>query len=185
MGKRILNVSIFGAMAALLLAALFGAPGIGAQGTPASSDESDLGPARPAHIHSGTCDDLGNVVHPLNDVAPLTESATPDAVIASPEADVRQAVPESRTIVDASLEDLLAEPHAINVHQSAEDIDTYIACGEITGDAGTEQVVIELNELNDSGYAGLATLLDNGDGTTSVSLTLFAADADTVATPAS
>ena len=37
------------------------------------------------------------------------------------------------TTVDATLEDLRSGGYAINIHQSAEDIGTYIACGNLSG----------------------------------------------------
>jgi hypothetical protein len=81
--------------------------------------------------------------------------------------------------VPVRLADLLAAPHAINVHQSAEAIDVYIACGEIAGVVRPhlrgpmgEGLVVPLRELNDSGYAGMAWLQPEGDETT---VTIFLA----------
>ncbi len=184
MGRRIFRSAGIATLVTLVLAMLVGGPGIGAQGTPEALGDGDVGPPRPAHIHSGTCDDLGDIVYPLNDLAPVSPFATPGAVLPSPEAEVRVAVPESETVVDASLEELLAEPHAINVHESAENIETYIACGNITGSADEGQVVVQLEELNDSGYAGFASLIANDDGTTTVRVELVPTDDDRVATPA-
>jgi hypothetical protein len=65
---------------------------------------------QPAHIHSGTCPDVGDVVHPLTNV----ENGS------------------SETEVAASLEDLQAGEFAVNVHQSEADIGTYVACGDIS-----------------------------------------------------
>jgi plastocyanin len=79
----------------------------------------------------------------------------------------------SGTTVQSTLADLLASPHAINIHESAENIGNYIACGNIGGMMiGTSDLAIGLGELNDSGYTGVATLHDNGDGTTAVSVYL-------------
>lgn len=65
----------------------------------------------PAHIHSGTCTDLDpNPAFPLEEI----------------DADGR-----STTTVGISLQDLLAQPFAINIHKSAEEIGVYVACGEI------------------------------------------------------
>jgi hypothetical protein len=65
----------------------------------------------PAHIHSGTCAELGDVVYPLTDV---------------------DASGESVTVVDVPLSDLLTKgPYAINIHLSADEIGTYVACGDI------------------------------------------------------
>ena len=64
----------------------------------------------PVHIHTGTCDTLGEVVHGLTDI---------------------DANGESVTTVDTSLTDLLDGEFAINAHLSAEEISVYVACGNI------------------------------------------------------
>ena len=142
----------------------------------------------PAHIHSGTCAELGDVVFPLTDVAVADPNASPEASpslalastavaspvvaspVASPQVGTEGAVAESSTEIAASLDDILAEEHAINVHESAENIGNYIACGDLTGTATDGQLTIELQELNNSGYTGEAHLQDNGDGTTTVTV---------------
>lgn len=53
--------------------------------------------------------------------------------------------------------------HAINIHQSAEEIDIYIACGDVGGSvitdpAGRIELFVGLGELNDFGYTGVARL---------------------------
>ena len=140
--------------------------------------------AHPAHIHLGTCDTLGEVVFPLNDVTHESVGGTPAAspiaadAMASPTAGMGDVVASSTTEdIGASLEDIVAGGHAINVHESADNIENYIACGDITGDAGTGQLTIELKELNGSGFMGQAMLTDNGDDTTTVVVELMRADA--------
>ena len=64
----------------------------------------------PAHIHMGTCANLNPAPQ-----YPLTN--------------VRNG--ESTTDVDASLAAIQQSPHAINLHKSAQDIATYVACGDI------------------------------------------------------
>ncbi len=67
----------------------------------------------PVHIHAGTCDDLGDVVFPLEDVVDGMSEST----------------------VEASIDDIMAADHAINVHLSEDEMDVYVACGNIgTGD---------------------------------------------------
>jgi plastocyanin len=130
--------------------------------------------AHPAHIHNGTCTELGDVVFPLSDVS---ESALVNGTpIAGAVGGATEAVPVaiSGTTVPTSLADLMAAPFAINVHESAENIGNYIACGDIGGALiGTSDLAIGLSELNESGYVGVATLHDNGDGTTAVSVYLI------------
>lgn len=65
---------------------------------------------QPVHIHSGTCEELGDVVFPLTNL----EGGT------------------SETTVDVSLEELQSGEFAVNAHASEEDIQTYVACGNIT-----------------------------------------------------
>jgi plastocyanin len=170
MAKRIFAPAAFLFVAFALFASTFG--GATAQdSTPAADDDSV---ARPAHIHSGTCDTLGDVVFPLNDVASADAAAMPAA-------GNHEHAAQNESTVDVSLDDLLAAEHAINIHESAENIGTYIACGDIAGTVTDGALEIELRELNGSGYAGKATLADGGDGTTTVTIMLMHGDA---ATPA-
>ena len=136
----------------------------------------------PAHIHTGTCETLGEVVFPLNDLTAPGMMGTPMAgmestpmagMAATPGAAMGQVVAQSTTTVEASLDDILAAEHAINVHLSAEEIDVYIACGDITGTADGGQLQIELAELNESGFEGMAMLMDAGNGTTRVDVMLM------------
>lgn len=155
--------------------------------------------SHPAHIHSGTCATLGDVVYPLTDVSAggMDTMGTPRSgeMMGSPAAGDMMATPTtmdamgmgtpmgsptamqgetSVTIVEAALSDLTAGGYAINVHESAENIGNYIACGDISGmTAGSMDVTIQLETLNDSGYSGTAMLHDNGDGTTTVTIDLM------------
>ena len=146
----------------------------------------------PAHIHTGTCETLGDVVYPLNDLTAPEMMGTPMAgmdstpmagMSATPMAGMGEVVAQSTTTVEASLDDILAAEHAINVHLSAEEIDVYIACGDITGTADGGQLQIELEELNNSGYQGMAILMDAGDGTTRVDVWLMQREDGMMGTP--
>jgi hypothetical protein len=139
----------------------------------------------PAHVHSGTCAELGDVVYGLNDVSGEALEGTPDATPASATAgEPGDVIAKSTTTVDASLDDLLAEPHAVNVHESAENIDIYIACGDITGEPDENgTLIIDLEQLKASGVTGQAILSDSGDGKTQVVITLTDASSEEVGTP--
>ena len=139
----------------------------------------------PAHIHSGTCDELGDVVYPLEDVTGEALSGTPGA---SPEPAAEglpgDVIARSRTAVDASLDDILAEPHAVNVHKSAEEIDVYVACANVEGEAEDGELFLDLEQVGESGITGQVILADVGEGQTEVTITLTDAAAEGFATPA-
>jgi hypothetical protein len=68
------------------------------------------GVAQPAHIHVGSCPDVGAVEYPLTNVV--------DG--------------KSETVLDVSLADLAAkQPLGINVHKSAAEVKVYVACGDL------------------------------------------------------
>jgi len=190
MGKRfVASVAALAAVFMLMAGYLVSAGSIGAQGADATPEGQS--PAHPAHIHSGTCEELGDVVFPLESLTATDLTASPETVGELPgtpaisDEDMLNVVAESTTTVEASLSDILSGEHAINVHESPENIENYIACGDIVGQE-TGGLQIELNELNDSGYQGIANLTDNGDNTTTVTVVLMRSDAGTpVATPAS
>lgn len=192
MSKRFLgSVAILAAAFMVMAGYLVGAGSITAQGTDATPGAAmDATAPHPAHIHLGTCDELGDVVFPLNDVVALGVTGSPEAgVEATPvdasDAAAGQVVARSTTVVEASLDDIVSGGHAINVHESAENVQNYIACGDIVGTVAENRLQIELGELNESGFMGEALLTDNGDVTTTVTITLMQDAAGTpVATPA-
>jgi hypothetical protein len=70
------------------------------------------GVAQPAHIHLGQCDNL--------DKAPKWKlEAVKDG--------------SSTTVVPVSLDTILKEKSAINIHKSAAEIQVYVSCGNIIG----------------------------------------------------
>jgi len=112
----------------------------------------------PAHIHTGSCANLGDVVAPLNDVTLVQGS---------------DRVGTSVTPVDLKIADILASPHAIMAHVSAENLGTYIACADLAGDPSAKQLVVALGPQNESGYVGVA-FLEEVSGKTEVDLSLTA-----------
>jgi plastocyanin len=133
--------------------------------TPGLAAQDDEAEVHPAHIHTGTCAELGDVVVPLTDVAHIGGDAErTGATSAIP-------VKGSITVVDMPLQEIIDGGHAINVHLSADEIGTYIACGDIGGAVTTDEgedeneLVIGLGELNDSGHTGIAWLGADGDQT--------------------
>lgn len=69
------------------------------------------GTTEPAHIHQGTCANLNPApLYPLNNVV--------NGV--------------SDTVVNASLQQIMSAPHAVNVHRSPQEIQVYVACGDLS-----------------------------------------------------
>jgi len=124
----------------------------------------------PGHIHEGNCQDggLGDVVQPLaNAVEPEGDEVGQSGGASTA---------TSMTNVPLALDDILAADHAINFHLSAEEIGTYIACGEIGGVLnGNGALTIGLREVKGSGYAGIASLAPGADGT-STDVSVFLAE---------
>ncbi len=163
--------------ASLVAAAAAGAMLLSGLAPASAQDEME---AHPAHIHEGTCDDLNpKPAFPLTNVGEMgMMGGTPEADDAAMEmgeptgAETAFGVETSYTMVDAALEEIVEGGHAINLHESKENIEVYIACGDIGGrietgpgmdEGGT--LVVGLGELNDSGYAGIAVLEGKGDQT--------------------
>ncbi len=168
--------------AATLLAAI--AAGTLLVGGLAPVSAQDEMASHPAHIHEGTCDDLNpKPAFPLTNVSEMgmmegMMEGTPEADDAAMEmsepmgAETAFGVETSFTMVDVSLEEIVEGGHAINIHQSEENIEEYIACGDIGGriQTGPEMdeggtLVVGLGQLNDSGYTGIAVLEGKGDQT--------------------
>jgi uncharacterized surface protein with fasciclin (FAS1) repeats len=74
------------------------------QGTPA-------GGKHPMHFHAGNCDSNGDVVIPLNDLDGTTGT--------------------SRTVVNVPYGTIVGGDHYLNIHLSADDMGTIVACGEV------------------------------------------------------
>lgn len=70
----------------------------------------DEGGTHPVHIHDGTCEELGDVAWPLENIED-GESVT--------------------TLEDVSLADLMTGDYAINAHQSEDEMDVYVMCGNV------------------------------------------------------
>lgn len=124
----------------------------------AIAGDSAPGPAaahaepHPAHIHAGDCGSPGGIIAPLSDLGYDGENTV---------------VAWSESGVALTLDALLAEPHAIVVHESAGNIGEYLLCGDISGAPVDGVLTVQLNELNDSGRTG-AAILQSDQGQLSV-----------------
>jgi len=154
MGRLRASAAIMGLMLTLLGAFFTGGTRTLAQ---------DASPPRPSHVHTGDCDELGPVVQPLTALTVPTGavSGNGDAVVAE----------AAFTVIPQPIDELLAADHALKVHLSKDQIETYLACGDIGGALDADgALIVGMKELGGSGYAGIAYLLPRADGTTSVSV---------------
>ncbi len=151
-----------GAGALLLTSAIGGLTANAQDATPAAGGMAP----HPVHIHTGNCDELGEVVVPLTDLVEPEGERVGQRNRASQGA-------TSFTSVPLPLDAILGADHAINAHLSADQIDVYIACGEIGGVVAPDgSLTIGLGEQEDSGYTGIAYLAPGADGA-STDVTVF------------
>lgn len=144
------------ALGTLMALALAAAPAAGVL----AQDEMHV--PHPSHIHTGMCPAPGDVIAPLSDVDEIPgDSMGVDTAIP---------VEAGITTLELALADILAGEHAFVVHQSADDMGTYIACGDIGGQVMESNLAVGLGPVGESGYSGIAWLTDNSDGTTTVNL---------------
>ena len=200
--RRYVSFAVVLAAFALVTGMMFGGTVVAQDtGTPAATDGAMAEPAHPGHIHTGTCDAVGDVVYPLTDLTHGDEMGSPEAEMgdmdmgtpddtgaaaeaAAGEDMAMDVESESTTTVTTTFDELLGAEHVINLHESAENIGNYIACGAITGEASAEGVLeVTLDEQNASGFEGMATLTDNGDGTIDVHVELWHVMDDMMGTP--
>jgi hypothetical protein len=151
------------------------APSVAPVGSPDASPATATGEVHPAHIHAGSCPTPGDIVAPLRDVTAPRGGQTGSLTSI-------EGVEVSVTRVNPQIPQMLRDPHAINVHLSADDLDTYIACGDITGRRNDRNLVIPLAEQNGSGHRGVAFLQDDGNRTV-VFTVLFSGDGTGVIDP--
>jgi hypothetical protein len=121
---------------------------------------------RLAHIHAGSCEDLGIVVYSLGGA---------QNYLLEPDGENRGPAELLVGVANVSLDDLFSEPFSIHIHQDAVNKQNYIACADIGGQpdapwAESEGLVLNLVEQADSGMRGLASLEPGPNGGTVVSL---------------
>jgi hypothetical protein len=137
---------------------------------PASAQDT----SHPAGIYVGSCPVPGNLLVSLWDASP--------SFLVDGEADAGAAVGNqsgfpvegSVTVVEVPLADLVATEHAILVHRSQAEMDDYLVCGDVGGVMrGADELPVALAPVGLSPWSGIALLDDEGNGTTTVSVSIF------------
>src|SRR5215213_11331848 len=138
-------------------------------------------PSRLAHIHAGTCDELGIVVYSFPDLKTYRLDEGDQSGIG--------AVELITGTTKTPLSELFGEPFSVHVHESAQNKQTYIACSDIgskPADPWSESDGLTLRavEQKGSGYSGFTTLRPTADGGTQVTMAIAASSAATEAAAA-
>jgi hypothetical protein len=160
--RQMIRKTAIGAAAVMALAL---APGAALAQDDMADDDMMMGSMvpHPSHIHTGDCSAIGDVIAPLSDVGVVGNDAQGAAHVH---------VDIGLTTVDRALDDIIATDHSIVVHDSADNMGTFIVCGGLGGHDVDGSFLVGLGPVADSGFSGIAWLTDNGDGTTDVSVTI-------------
>lgn len=139
------------------------------QTTPATGVGGLIQPGEPlpARIFAGRCGNLGaDPAFQLIDVGSVEgveEGESPEGALTAIPAEF------STTVVNTTLDTLLATEHAIDIRVDANDPATSIACGEIGGPIETgangDELAVGLQERGQSAYSGIAWLQSEDDRT--------------------
>jgi plastocyanin len=138
-------------------------------------------PSRLAHIHAGTCDELGIVVYSFPDIRTYRLDEGEEAGVGAIELITGTTqIPLSR---------LFGEPFSVHVHESAQNKQTYIACSDIGGRPAepwseADGLTLRAVEQKGSGYSGFTTLRPTAGGGTQVTIAIAASSAATEAAAA-
>lgn len=155
-------------ISAVMLLLVLGLLAGGAGRLHAQEATPDAVAARPVHIHAGTCPDVGEVVQPLAELTAPTGTTAGQATAIAGE--------YSYTLVPMALDAILAADHAINAHESMDNIQNYIACGDIGGVVDANgSLVVGLQERNGSGFSGIAVLTVNASDPNATDVSVFIA----------
>jgi hypothetical protein len=119
----------------------------------------------PARIHEGSCEDLGRVAFRLNGVgASVDLDNAPLDVPSEVNPDKAYQVMLSNTLIDGTLDDLLAGDYAVMIYESDDDM-TAISCGNLGGMLDGENLVTGLAEMGIPGHLGFAVFVPAGEQT--------------------
>jgi plastocyanin len=142
--------------------------------------------AHPVAIHVGTCEQLAEPEHDLNETGPLTDKedgAEADAAWVGSE--TAKVVGISESMLPISLSDLVDAPNAIAIHKSDNPGDGNVACGDIGGATTGDMLIVGLDEVDNSDDVGIAVLESEGDQTKVTIYTFISSGAPVADSPES
>jgi plastocyanin len=131
--------------------------------------------SHPAHTQTGTCQQPGEIVSTLSPVSSTYDvDGTPMMVpgpVGSPDG---IEIEYSSTTLPVALAQILEGQYVVDVKVSEDDQTHSVACGAIGGlMLGTSDLPFGIAPVDSSGHYGTGWLHDNGDGTTTLAVTLI------------
>ncbi len=141
----------------------------------------------PSHLHKGTCDQPGEITIPLGNIGnDYINFWDPAATVESVGSESAVTVISASTPIDAPLSAFIDSEHMLMVHESEENLQNFIACGNVGGNLvnGTD-LQFGIEPLNNSGVSGIAWLIDDGDGSSTLHVFLVGGEESEAVEPAS
>jgi hypothetical protein len=181
-GTAMLNSSTFtrrlkiAGVSAMASAMALGGGAIAQDATPDVSSEAPSEGFQ-VMIHEGSCSDLSSeAAFEIGQAVTFgtTDGNEPDTIGA--EGGVTTVLLGVSSDVDADLQTLGGDGHAVVVHASPED-DTVVACGNIAGAVNDGELAMAIAPVGETDVVGVALLEEDGDGT-HVKVYLFNSDVE-------
>ena len=164
-GQRFQPAALIGAALVVGLLGTGAFVAVAQQATPGAYLTQAESQTFPAAIYNGSCASLGDVAFPLSPVG-LPEGSTTVGQSAVP---AYQSVTGLETV---SLTDLLGGPFAIAVGAEEQGGEPAVVCGDVGGTQSGGTLLLGLQPVGDSGYAGVA-LLAQEPSTTNLNVVIY------------
>jgi hypothetical protein len=127
----------------------------------------------PAKIHNGTCEELRGVAIELTGVGgTVSVDGTPVPETSAVNEKSAYQVLRGSTEIEATIDQLLAEPRAIMVYESDENMSA-ILCGNLGGLRVEDELAVGLAEINVPGHTGIAIIDEDEDAPGLVTVSVY------------
>lgn len=119
-----------------------------------AADDDELG----AYVYAASCDSLTTdaIMEDIGDLGMDDDSQMEWQMLGNGQEAPTELYTEDEGMDNVVLDDLLAEPHAVAIHETDDENAAVIACGDITGTPENDTLLIQLSEVDGSGFEGRA-----------------------------
>lgn len=142
-------------------ALLLGASAFALPASPVAADDDDFG----AYLYEATCDSLDKdkIIEDIGDLDDESEDSKEWQRLGQGADFPSEFYAEDEDIDNLTLDDLTGGDYAVAVHaEDSKDADV-IACGDVTGTVQGDMLLIDLQEVDGSGWAGRAHFAPDDD----------------------